>query len=137
MKKNRHLFKALKHGIVWIWQLPQNLLGLWLMVMYSNWIDCKALGFEGFNLYYLKRVHWAVSLGSYIFVPVDCDVKTVRHEIGHHHQSKLLGPLYLIVIGIPSLIWNVMFRKFRKKHNISYYSFYTEKWADKIKGIER
>lgn len=25
----------------------------------------------------------------------------------------------------------------RKKYNISYYSFYTEKWADKLGGVER
>ena len=55
------------------------------------------------------------------------------HELGHHKQSLILGPLYLIVIGIPSLIhawlWNPNSGK-------SYYDFYTEHWANKLSKIE-
>lgn len=47
------------------------------------------------------------------------------HEYGHSIQSRLLGPLYLFVIGIPSL-WSVAFRP--DKHS----QFYTERWADRL-----
>ena len=54
------------------------------------------------------------------------------HEYGHTIQSLLLGPLYLIIIGIPSASWaNIpYFRNKRRKDKISYFSFFTEKWAN-------
>ncbi|NMH88794.1 SpvB/TcaC N-terminal domain-containing protein [Flavivirga algicola] len=45
------------------------------------------------------------------------------HEFGHTWQSRLLGPLYLLIIGIPSLISAIV-----DPGNHS--NFYTEKWAD-------
>jgi len=74
-----------------------------------------------------------VSLGGFIFLTdvwEDKEQQTLDHEYGHCMQSLLFGPLYLLVIGIPSVIWNVCFRKYRKEKNVDYYSFYTEKWAD-------
>jgi hypothetical protein len=57
---------------------------------------------------------------------------TVRHEaIGHTAQSRMLGWLYLIVIGLPSFM-RAAFFGYR-----CYYDFYTEKWADKLAGIDR
>jgi len=60
----------------------------------------------------------------------DCRI----HEFGHCVQSILLGPLYWIVVAIPSVVWcNVpMFRKLHNtretKHN--YYKLYCEGWAN-------
>jgi RHS repeat-associated protein len=45
------------------------------------------------------------------------------HEFGHTWQSRLLGPLYLLIIGIPSLISAAT-------DPGSHSNFYTEKWAD-------
>ncbi|MDR2020700.1 MAG: hypothetical protein LBQ14_08060 [Treponema sp.] len=57
----------------------------------------------------------------------------IAHERGHFLQSLLLGPLYWMVIAIPSItragIWN--YRLMNGKSVKSYGSFYTEKWADK------
>lgn len=56
------------------------------------------------------------------------------HEYGHTIQSLLLGPLYLPVIAIPSALWCFLpccGRK-REAEQISYYSFYPEKWADRL-----
>jgi MFS family permease len=46
------------------------------------------------------------------------------HEYGHTWQNRILGPLYLFVIAIPSLISAAS-----KPGNHSH--FYTEEWADK------
>jgi RHS repeat-associated protein len=46
-----------------------------------------------------------------------------KHEFGHTWQSRLLGPLYLLVIGIPSLISAA-------SDPSNHSNFYTEKWAD-------
>jgi len=54
------------------------------------------------------------------------------HEYGHTIQSLILGPLYLLIIGIPSMIWcnNPKYIKLREEKGISYYDFYPEKWAN-------
>ena len=54
------------------------------------------------------------------------------HEYGHTLQSLALGPLYLLVIGLPSLIWARSHRlaACRRRDGRSYYDFYTERWAN-------
>ena len=56
------------------------------------------------------------------------------HEYGHTLQSLILGPLYLIVIGIPSTLWGFLpnLHKKRKDEQISYFSFFTEGWANRL-----
>ena len=64
----------------------------------------------------------------------------IKHECGHVKQSKILGPLYLLVIGIPSILhaWlNKYIRMLLEEWRAyNYYHFYTEKWANKFMGIE-
>lgn len=72
-----------------------------------------------------------ISLGLFIFA---ADDEMKKHEYGHTLQSLLLGPLYLLVIGLPSFIWANLpyFQQLRKKKNIDYYSFWTERWANHL-----
>lgn len=81
----------------------------------------------------------SVSLGEFIFLCPSHwnDAETLKHENGHRIQSRRLGWLYLFIIGIPSIIWAGCFDWYRKKHNVSYYAFYTERCADKLGGITR
>ena len=51
----------------------------------------------------------------------------IKHECGHSRQSDILGPLYLIVIGVPSVIHNIVHAVCSKLGlNWDYYKFYTE-----------
>lgn len=78
----------------------------------------------------------AISLGDYLFVNPMSSQKSIQHECGHSKQSDILSPLYLIVIGIPSLLHNIVHylcSKIGIKWN--YYSFYTESQANKLVGI--
>lgn len=54
------------------------------------------------------------------------------HEYGHTIQSLIFGPLYLIVMGIPSTLWGFLFGKKRKERQIPYGVFFTEKWANHL-----
>lgn len=90
----------------------------------------------------------SVSLGMFIFITDDpcypklkneytkaeLSEKLLVHEYGHTIQSLILGPLYLFVIGIPSILWAglPLFIKKRNEKCISYYAFYTERWADRL-----
>ena len=119
--------------IKYIWQLPQNIIGL-IMGLHYRRKGYKTLAYKDRLITYWGR-YTGLSLGKYIFVNERAREYTIKHEYGHTKQSLLLGWLYLLVIGLPSLIWCNCFEKYRRKHNVSYYSFYTEKWANKLAGI--
>ena len=71
----------------------------------------------------------AMSLGDYLFMPIGATKESIEHECGHSRQSDILGPLYLIVIGIPSIIHNIVHAVCSKLGlNWDYYKFYTEHW---------
>ena len=126
----RYSMKVLKVIFTWIWCFPQMLVGFLLKVF------TKA---EKHDDHYRYTKSGSVSLGTYIFL---CrghynNEQVLRHEQGHTKQSYILGWLYLLVIGLPSLIWCNCFEGYRQKKGISYYSFYTEYWADRLSGISR
>ena len=118
-------------AILWVWQLPQNLLGLLFRI-----ILIRRIGFvknEGTEcLYHVDNMHGGLSLGRYVFVKAGATSRLKSHERGHSRQSRMLGPFYLIVIGITSFIWATCFKGYRKRYKVSYYDFYTEKWADNL-----
>lgn len=130
--------KPIVRILLWLWQLPQNLVGLVIRLIYG-----------GYPLYPLVYKHCVViqrpnfpggiSLGCTIMVKrfnIDGykDNPTLwDHEYGHCRQSLYLGPLYLLVIGLPSLIHAALYRP--EKGN--YYDFYTERWADRLGGVNR
>lgn len=118
----------MKNILLYIWQLPQNILGLI--------VKSVTRAEKGFAGYYYWRFHSGLSLGKYIFINEKARVTTAKHEEGHQKQSQKFGLLYLLVIGLPSFVWACLKTiGFFKK--TSYYSFYTEQWADKLAGIER
>lgn len=77
-----------------------------------------------------------VSLGLFIFVGEnqnqDMIRKTAVHEYGHTIQSLILGPFYLLIIGIVSATWCSLpyFINMRKEKNISYNACFTESQAN-------
>ena len=128
------IMKYIRNLILFIWQLPQHIVALiyfgYLVMM------CKDLGVDS---RYKQAVvipcvmRGAVTLGNYVFVGLNSEYrKTVKHELGHTIQSKILGPLYLIVIGIPSITYCGLRRIFPSLRKKNYYDFYTEKWANNL-----
>lgn len=85
--------------------------------------------------FFATRMRNAISLGRYIIVEAGRGTPNVLcHEWGHTRQSLYLGWLYLLIIGLPSLIWASLYDYGWK---MSYYDFYTEKWADRLGGVIR
>lgn len=81
-----------------------------------------------------------ISLGTYIIISEqsyrDKRARTKKHEYGHSRQSLYLGPLYLIVVGLPSILWaGFVYNLVRK--SVSYYAVYPENWADKLGEVNR
>ena len=53
------------------------------------------------------------------------------HEYGHTIQSLIFGPLYLIVMGIPSTLWGFLpYFQAKRNKGVSYFDFFTEKLAN-------
>lgn len=95
--------------------------------------------------------HWqqggSISLGLFVFVAPgpgyvspsqgtftkeELSSRLLVHEYGHTIQSLVLGPLYLIIIGIPSFLWanTPRFARMRREKKYSYFRFFTESWAN-------
>ena len=78
-----------------------------------------------------------LSLGLFIFTPPEEQVHShpIRvHEYGHTFQSLMLGPLYLIVVGIISVTWANLpyFRRMRRNRHIPYTACFVESWASAL-----
>ena len=123
--------------MLYIWQLPQNIVGLIMTLYYKT---DTALEYKGWKIRVCKDFPGGISLGNYVFVrqyPFSTySWNTVKHEWGHTRQSLILGPLYLFVIGIPSAIWAATY-KYEPSNPNKYFTFYTERWADKLGEVCR
>lgn len=127
--------------ILWIWQLPQHLLALILIKLFKG---------EKVKTYYKVNPPWefGVSLGNYILFSTEYinffkssplyEKIVVMHESGHSVQSKMLGPFYLLIVGLVSSLQNLicMFIP-NSKYAENYYKRWPENWADKLGGVNR
>ena len=97
--------------------------------------------YKGSIVTVVKGSWGGISLGAFIFIDTEITKDDapasafVNHEFGHTLQSTVLGPLYLFIIGLPSMIWAGLFEGYRKRKGVSYYDFYTERWADELGGV--
>ena len=140
--------------LLFLHQLPQNILGEILTRKPKNIRVLTCHDGETVKVYFTKNVfNCGVSLGDYIILDADAYedgaknrswyyVNTVNHEHGHQKQSRMLGWLYLFIVGIISACNNLWDRYFHKQWTSSerakwYYSRFPEKWADKLGGVNR
>lgn len=113
-----------------LWGLPQTAVGLIVFLAHA--------GRPHFRFHGAIVTTWksrkAVSLGLFVFIG-EADVNDLLvHEYGHTIQSLILGPAYLLVIGLPSALWLNLpaCKRRRKRSELSYYTFYTERWANHL-----
>lgn len=119
----------------WTWGLPQTLAGLAMALKYRR---CPRKRVGG-AVATLHDGDWGgVSLGMFIFVPgglrPEREAALLSHEYGHTFQSALLGPLYLLLVGVPSFLWANLPRNERKRavRHIPYEAHYPENWAEAL-----
>ncbi len=135
--------QTLKFLLLVLWQLPQALVGGFVVL----WLGLRTR-FQG--VYALRRFKGAwlvpvesvlgVSLWPFIIVwersaAVNAE-HVLDHEWGHCRQSLRLGPLYLVLVGIPSLVMNrLTYAGFLKAEG--YYKRFPENQADRLGGVSR
>ncbi|MDR2146070.1 MAG: hypothetical protein LBE91_06400 [Tannerella sp.] len=130
----------MKTFLLILWQLPQWIVSL-LVCGYYVMTD-KLVDIYTVESKYGRSEAWivdkeslsAVSFGRYIFAGKKLVEKfgtaDLKHEYGHSVQSLWLGPLYLVVIGLPSLLFTAFDGNIARRT-------YPEIWADRIaEGLE-
>lgn len=133
----KKLKKAGCNALQWTWGLPQTLAGAALYLAHR--------GDRHFDWRGTRATAWdrpaGVSLGRFIFVPKSKanDSFLLDHEYGHTIQSLMLGPFYLLLVGLPSLLWSRLpyFARKRKQSGKSYYSAPFEKSANQLASRAR
>lgn len=131
----------MKKVLLFIWQIPQNILGL-LVILFTGAFKTK----DG-RYWVTSKGGFGVSLGSYIifgdmngrYEPTE---KSIKHEQGHQKQSLYLSWLYLLIIGLPSITFNIADRLFHKNWKTQdrikwYYNLPWEHWADELGNVNR
>lgn len=125
------------------WGSLQTLLGFVVFLMHFK---NKHISYHG-AIVTVWEPKTSVSLGLFVFVTsepyfakkFEGQIRTEElsnrllvHEYGHTIQSLILGPLYLIAIGIPSTLWGFLGGRKRRNEQIPYGTFFTEKWANNL-----
>lgn len=132
--------KIVKAVLFYIWQftyaLAQNIIGLIMLAIYKS-KGAKSEWYHNALITYIDKKNFGgVSLGMFIFINQKREGDNLHdtkiHEYGHTVQSLILGPVWLFVIAIPSMIWcnTPYFVKMRKEKNVSYYRAYCEGWSN-------
>ena len=125
----------MKKFLTYLWQLPQNILGL-VVILFTEAKYCNK------GCWVTTKSRFGVSLGKYIIFGQVVEEVSLKHEQGHQKQSLYLGWLYLIIIGLPSALGNLYDRIAHRSWNYRsrikwYYSQPWEAWADKLGGVTR
>lgn len=118
----------LKRVLLYVWMLPQNVLGLIFRGVYKG----NDSIYKDAVVRRSTRMGGGISLGKYIVLNQWSTKASVMHEYGHCVQSKYLGWFYLLVVGLPSLIHAWLCKC--KRH--SYNDYWCEKWADRLGEVK-
>ena len=137
----------IKEIILWIWQILQNIGGLIVIAImgYEKVLTAE----NGNKVYFSKKMSGGISLGKYSIISdyyirkckTDDEILALdmtKHEaLGHGKQSRWLGPFYLPIVGLQSIIWAGLYGAVIPYTKNGYYKFWTERWADKLAGVVR
>ena len=128
-----------------VWELPQSALGV--AVLGAELAVGSARSVERRHGRLFVESSWnAVSLGYVVFWRrrsdryFALDEHTREHEYGHTFQSRLLGPLYLPLVGVPSalrVLFAIAYREITGRRWAGYFDGYPERWADSLGGVDR
>lgn len=136
---------ALRIAALLLWELPQNVLGAIDLAITGARGRIETMRWERERLFVQVRGAGAVSLGLFVFWSED-DTPFVRitrankdHEYGHSLQSRLLGPLYLPLVGVPSscrVAYAIAYRTVTGRRWDGYFRGYPEDWADRLANVD-
>ncbi len=117
----------------WLWGLPQNLVG-GVFYLYYRLKGCPHFRYQGAFGVVWTNPSGSMSMGSFLFMHPNWTPENkalLEHEYGHTIQSLFFGPLYLLTVGLPSVLWAGLpyFKKLRREGRRGYYTVFPEKQA--------
>jgi len=127
----------MKNLLMFIWQLPQNIIGFCISIFIKERMHIS----ENSSGYIVKVVKWNIelTLGRYIIIGKDRGDQysiAIKHNIyGHGKQSKIYGPLYLIIVGIPALVLYLL-TVYGTLDPAQYHSLWPEDQANEFANIK-
>lgn len=136
--KTFNILKWVLFIIFFPWCILQNIVGFGVFIYSLFRGHCKRIKTDEGFIYFEtdnKSPCYGVSLGYWVFLNEThrYDTLSHHHEFGHQIQSLIYGPLYLIVIGIPSglsNVWNTY-----KGDTCIYFNYPWERNADFFGGV--
>lgn len=132
-------------GLSLAWEAPQTALGTVMLAAEAARKRIVKIEVEDGRLL-VESKGTGISLGHIVFWSressrwQDLDLRNRAHELGHTKQSRMLGWLYLPVVGVPSIsraAYALFYRELTGKPWTRYYDGYPEKWADRLGGVLR
>lgn len=144
MERGR-LLRAAYVALQCTWGAAQTILGLCVFALCSKAARWRYHG----AIVTQWRAKSSMSLGLFVFVCAGADFagplrgqmrkeelarRLLVHEYGHTIQSLILGPVYLLAVGVPSTLWGFLpcLRRRRREQGASYFSFFPERWANQL-----
>nr|WP_325211230.1 hypothetical protein [uncultured Oscillibacter sp.] len=118
--------RALFYLVQFTWGLPVNLAGLLVFLCYPH---SRRERFCNSSVTYLPGGQGGLSLGVFLFLGGQENPGLRVHEYGHTIQCLFLGPLYWVLVVLPSAVWYHCFASYRQKRRIPYDALYCERWA--------
>lgn len=123
------------------WCLPQNLVGAAALLLFggekSRYHGSIVTTYRGGPEKAMR--FGAFSLSMFIYIPEDWSPdfrrRVLVHEYGHVVQSLILGPFYLPVVALPSVIWANRFQKRAVRYRameVRYSDRFPENEADRL-----
>lgn len=108
----------------WVWELPQMLIGTVIYVVLLPFTK-PLFKYNGTRVRQFKKLNvGSLSIGRYIFISYgyrfsknETFYKILEHEYGHIIQSRLVGPWFLIAIGLPSILRAMWFQVFNGRQS--------------------
>ncbi len=135
----------LRTGLSLLWEAPQTALGVAILGVEAARKRIRNIEVVNGRMVVESR-GTGISLGHVVFWSRESsrwhelDDRNRAHELGHTKQSRLFGPLYLPIIGVPSIsraIYALAYREITGREWTRYYDGYPEKWADRLGGVVR
>ena len=113
-------FNRLYYFLTLTWGIITNILGALVALFFVAFGQASVSMYAGRFLVSSYFLSSGCSLGNFIFAPKSCSEDLLNHEVGHSLQNIFWGPLFLIVIGIPSFIrcqYFICYRSLRNRFN--------------------
>ncbi len=132
-------------GLALAWEAPQTALGIAMLAAEAVRKRIVQIEVEDGRLV-VESTGTGISLGHLVFWSRensrwhDLDLRNRAHELGHTRQSRLLGWLYLPVVGLPSISragYALVYREVTGRQWTRYYEGFPERWADRLGGVDR